>query len=351
MALSNLYYKESKPVTGYMDSLNFAKDGGRFNFQLTEVLTDDKYNPNDLGLLFNNNFFDHYFYIGYNWNKPGSWYNQLHSNNNFTYSRRYRPDAYQVFSYNGNINGQLKNLMQTGINLNYNHAGNDFYEPRVAGRVYKSPSGASFGGWLNSNQAKKYYYFIGLTFGYNNIFHNNYYLFDIENNYRFNDKFSIGHIINFDPSYNQSGFTDISGSDIIFSRRNRTTVENIINSKYYFNNRNGITFRLRHYWSEVNAKEFFTLQQDGSLLKNVNYNKNNNQNLNIFNIDMVYTWEFAPGSFINIVWKNSIYSGDQQINDSYFKNFRNTVSAAQNNNISLKVIYYLDAVSLRKKHH
>jgi hypothetical protein len=65
---------------------------------------------------------------------------------------------------------------------------------------------------------------------------------------------------------------------------------------------------------------------------------------------MVYTWEFAPGSFLNIVWKNSVYSGDQHINDSYFKNFDHTVSAPQNNNISLKVIYYLDALSFRKKH-
>lgn len=351
VALSNLYNKDGHTQTGYTHNLGFGKVGGRFNFQISEELTDDKYNPNDLGILFNNNYLDHYFYIGYNWNKPGKWYNQIHLNNNFIYSRRYRPDAYQTFSYNGNINGQLKNLMYAGININYNAGGNDFYEPRVAGRLYKKPSGAGFGGWVNSNQSKKYYYYLEVDFGFSNLFHNKYYVFNVQNNYRFNDKFSIGHSINLAPSYNQSGFAEISGSEIIFSRRNRTTVENIFNSKYNFNKRNGITFRLRHYWSEVEAKEFFTLQQDGSLLKNTNYNKNDNQNLNIFNIDMVYTWEFAPGSFLNIVWKNSIYSGDQQINESYFKNFNHTVSAPQDNNISLKVIYYLDALTFRKKHH
>jgi hypothetical protein len=106
---------------------------------------------------------------------------------------------------------------------------------------------------------------------------------------------------------------------------------------------------MRHYWSQVEAKEFFTLQQDGSLAKNAGYNGNTNQNLNIFNIDMVYTWEFAPGSFLNIVWKNSVYSGDKRINESYFKNLDHTVSSPQNNNISLKVIYYLDALSFKKK--
>jgi hypothetical protein len=351
IALSNLYNKDGHTVTGYMHNLGFGKTSGRFTFQANEELTDDKYNPNDLGILFNNNYLDHYLYIGYNWIKPRKWYNNIYLNNNFTYSRRYRPDAYQVFNYNGNINGQLKNLMRAGINITYNHQGHDFYEPRVADRFYKSPSGAAFGAWLSSNQSKKYYYYLEADFGFNNIFHNKYYIFNVQNNYRFNDKFSIGHSINLAPSYNQSGFADISGSDIIFSRRNRKTIENIFNSKYNFNKRNGITFRLRHYWSEVEAKEFFTLQQDGSLLKNINYNKNHNQNLNIFNIDMVYTWEFAPGSFLNIVWKNSIYSGDQQINESYFKNFNQTVSSPQDNNLSLKVIYYLDAVTFRKKHH
>jgi Domain of unknown function (DUF5916)/Carbohydrate family 9 binding domain-like len=351
IALSNIYNKDGHTQTGYMHNLGFGKVGGRFNVILNQELTDDKYNPNDLGILFNNNYLDHYFYVGYNWNKPGKWYNQLHLNNNFTYSRRYRPDAYQIFNYNGNINGQLKNLMYAGININYNARGNDFYEPRVAGRVYQKPAGAGFGGWVNSNQSKKYYYYLEVDFGFSNLFRNRYYIFNVQNNYRFNDKFSIGHTINLAPSYNQTGFADVSGPDIIFSRRNRTTIENIFNSKYNFNKRNGITFRLRHYWSEVLPKEFFTLQPSGSLVKNVSYNLNSSQNLNIFNIDMVYTWEFAPGSFLNLVWKNSIYSGNQQVDESYFKNFSHTVSAPQNNNISLKVIYYLDAVSFRKKHH
>ncbi len=351
ISLSNIYNKHAQTQTGYMHNLGFGKVGGRFNFQLNQELTNDKYNPNDLGILFNNNYLDHYLWVGYNWNKPGKWYNNLHLNQNFTYSKRYTPNTYQAFNYNGNINGQLKNLMYAGFYINYHAQGNDFYEPRVAGRVYQSPVSANIGAWVNSNQAKKYYYYLEVNSGFSKLFHNKFSIYTIQNNYRFNDKFSVGHSIILSPSYNQAGFADISGTDIIFEKRDRITIENILNSKYNFNKRNGITFRLRHYWSKVEAKEFFTLQNDGTLLKNVIYNVNSNQNLNIFNIDMVYTWEFAPGSFINVVWKNSVYSGNQQIDESYFKNFTHTVSAPQNNNISLKVIYYLDALALRKKHH
>ena len=349
IALSNIFNNGSKTVSGYMHNLGFGKVSGRFNFQLNEELTTENYNPNDLGILFNNNYLDHYLYIGYNWNKPGKWYNQLHLNNNLSYSRRLTPNVYQSFHYNGNINGQLKSLTFVGMNLNFIAKGNDYYEPRVTGRYYKTPLSFNIDGWVETNSSKKYYVLVDADIGFSDLFNNRFYNLQINNNYRFSDKFSIGHTINLNPSFNDAGFADLNGADVIFSRRDRSTVENIITSKYNFNRRNGITFRLRHYWSEVISKEFFTLQQDGSLLKNSLYNGNTDQNLNIFNIDMVYTWEFAPGSFLNIVWKNSVYSGDQRINDTYFKNFNHTISAPQDNNLSLKVIYYLDALSFRKK--
>lgn len=348
-ALSNLYNPHQNTITGYTHNLGFSKNGGRFMFNITQDLTDEKFNPNDLGILLKNNYLDHYVWIGYKWLKPYKWYKNIRLNYNFNYSRRYRPDAYQNLSMNVNANALLNNLMFVGAFTGYRAAGNDFYEPRMKGRVFRSPSDINFEIWANSNQAKKYYFYIDLTAGSQNLFHNKYYNLLFQNNYRFTDKFSLGHSVSWQPSFNQAGFADINGADIIFSRRNVKTIENSLSSKYNFNKRCGITFKLRHYWSEVNAKEFYTLQNDGTLQANPDYLKDQNQNFNAFNIDMVYTWEFAPGSFINIVWKNAIYSGNQLVNDSYFKNFSHTISAPQNNNISLKVIYYLDALSFKKK--
>jgi hypothetical protein len=42
--------------------------------------------------------------------------------------------------------------------------------------------------------------------------------------------------------------------DILFSRRDRKTVSNILSFKYNFNNKSGITVRARHYWSKVEVK-------------------------------------------------------------------------------------------------
>ena len=166
---------------------------------------------------------------------------------------------------------------------------------------------------------------------------------------RFNSKFSVSHRLSLQPRFNNVGFTTITtNADIIFARRQRNTIENILTLKYNFTNKMGITYRMRHYMSTVDNKEFFTLQTNGQLISNTVFNQDVNQNVNFFNIDMVYTWQFAQGSFLNIVWKNSIYSFANTIERDYFENFGHTLEADQNNNLSLKVIYFLDYLDMKK---
>ena len=79
------------------------------------------------------------------------------------------------------------------------------------------------------------------------------------------------------------------------------------------------------------------------------FNENVNQNVNFFNVDMVYTWQFAPGSFLNVVWKNAAF--DFRI---LLKKIISKTSAIQWKLIritilSLKVIYFLDYLQLKKK--
>jgi hypothetical protein len=145
------------------------------------------------------------------------------------------------------------------------------------------------------------------------------------------------------------GYAWSDPAEIIFGRRKVNTFENILGAKYNFNNMMGITLRIRHYYSSVYNKEFFTLQQDGFLKPNSSFNQNVDQNANFFNVDMVYTWQFAPGSFINVVWKNAVFDYTNKVEESYIKNLGNTIEADQNNNISLKVIYFLDYLQLKKK--
>jgi hypothetical protein len=51
---------------------------------------------------------------------------------------------------------------------------------------------------------------------------------------------------------------------------------------------------------------------------------------------MVYTLQFAPGSFINLVWKNEIFTNNQVTDNTYLWNLDKTLASPQNNNLSLK---------------
>jgi hypothetical protein len=58
--------------------------------------------------------------------------------------------------------------------------------------------------------------------------------------------------------------------------------------------------------------------------------------------------QFAPGSFINIVWKDEGQQYNNSIDHNYFQNFGNTLREPQNNNLSVKIIYYLDYLYIKK---
>lgn len=75
----------------------------------------------------------------------------------------------------------------------------------------------------------------------------------------------------------------------------------------------------------------------------------NNRNFNIFNIDAVYTLQFAPGSFLNIVWKDEDQLFNADTGFGYFKNFGKTIAEPHNKNLSFKLIYYLDYLNFKKK--
>jgi hypothetical protein len=111
----------------------------------------------------------------------------------------------------------------------------------------------------------------------------------------------------------------------------------------------GLTFRLRHYWSKADYFRYFNLSKDGSVQDLPNPVKNADVNLNLFNIDMNYTWQIAPGSFVNVNWKTSSDLANQLIMEQYYDNFKRIIDKPQFNSFSVKIIYYLDYLDLKSK--
>lgn len=351
IAVSQLYgyLPNGNTQLGYSHKVALEKPSGRFTFTIYQHLTDDKYNQNDMGYATNNNFLDHGFSSSYKWLKPTTWYNNLRYNIDFTYSTRFYPASYQYVSINTNINGQFKNLWDGGIYFGYRAKQNDFYEPRKDGKVYKAPENYTIDAWINSNSTKKYSAGIELAYKITPFFSGSGYDINLNNNFRFNKKLTIALNNNITLRYNNVGFATTAADSIIFGSRTRSSVENIFNIKYNFNNKMGLTFRARHYWSNVAYHQFYNLNNNGTVTAIGLAYPNTNYNINFFNIDMVYTWQFALGSFINVGWKNSTQNFDSAVERDYFKNLGNTLASNQLNSFSIKVIYFLDYGNLKKR--
>ena len=350
VGVSNLvgYQGAGTNLTGYNHSIGFSKTGGRFNFNLWQQLANDKYQQNDMGYFTNNNYIDNGFWMGYKWIEPKKWYNRLNFNFNIYYSTRLKPWDYQSLGINTNINGQLKNLWNVGINIYANPKSNDFYEPRKGGYVFKRPGSWGMGFWLSTNQAKKYSSSFRLFTANRPSLKGFGYTTSLYNQFRFNNKLSVG-LNNFaDITNNGIGFAfmDANNNEPVIGLRQGVTLENTLTVKYNFTNKMGLIFRARHYWSKVGYENYQTLHSDGSLTA-LNTTQIGDANFNALNIDMTYTWQFALGSFITFNWKD--FGSYDALESNYFDNFKRTIQAPQNNNFSIKIIYFLDYLNLVKK--
>lgn len=361
-------FENSKSKTGYSHSVYFGKVSGRFNFNIWQDLVNAKYDKQDMGYYTNNNTMDQGFYIGYSWIKPTRWYNQMRLNVNVFYSRlvtaideqKRAGMMYQNASFNFNINGQLKNLWWVGGNINGGPKRNDFYEPRVWGKVFTDKPRIYANIWWESNNAKQLSWGGSLSYGKGTYFNRTLYGYNFFGRIRFSSKFSVDHQLVVDGTKNQAGFAAVIKDPrtqidtIFFSRRNVVAVENVLGAKYSFTNRMAINLRLRHYWSKVAPLQFFALDNSGELVSPRNsISTNVNRNFNFLSTDLVYTWQFAQGSFINVVWKAISGSQHGYFVNGYFSNLGKTINGrgynndTQFNSFSIKVIYFLDYLTAK----
>ena len=363
VSFSNILGRGGKNITGYAHSIYFGKTSGRFNFNVWQELSNAKYDKSDLGYFTNNNTMDQGIWAGYSWNKPHGWYNNLRVNANIWYSRlvspidnlRRKEMMYQNAGLNINVHAQTKKLWFVGLNINGGPAYNDFYEPRETGRVFRNKGRIGLNVWWESNSAKKLSWNGSIFTGMGGVFNRKSIDLSLGGKFRVSSKFSVDLGISSSNEFDQSGYagrdtTSAGVPDIIFSRRDLRTVESVVNIKYNFNNKMGLTLRSRHYWSKVDPVQFYELNTTGNLQKpSVDFTQNVKQNFNYLTVDMVYNWEFAQGSFLSIVWKDIGEKFTRQFEKNYTTNLANTIGGSHYSSLSLRVIYFLDYLTFRNK--
>jgi hypothetical protein len=352
MALSNKYGGEefaNGTETGFKSSLTLGKVGGKFRWSYTNYVESDTYDPNDMGFMRANNEFRNTLHAGYYVFKPFGKFIRFSSNLNVTHEQLYQPFVFTGFSMSANTNATFTNFYNAGLSVYLRPVESfDYFEPRVQGRFFTVPPSRSLSYWMSTDGRKKLALSASMGLGSADFFENSWYHLGFSPRFRVNDKLTFSSSINASTNKDNVGYVSrVSDEQIHFGLRDINTLTNIWTTKYTFNNKMDFFVRMRHYWSTAQHKDFFELEPNGRLAE-TDYQAVHDRNFTSFNIDMVYTWVFAPASEVSVVWKNAILTDEASVQPGFGRNFAHTFEAPQLNSISVRVLYLLDYSMLMK---
>ena len=97
------------------------------------------------------------------------------------------------------------------------------------------------------------------------------------------------------------------------------------------------------------TKNYLSLTDKGRLVDYPNYTENKNSNFYAWNFDLSYSWWFAPGSQVSVLYRNNASVFEREID----KDFGNNMSKLINNDalghvLSVSVKYFIDYNSIKK---
>jgi len=342
---------ESDPETGIKYRIHIGKENGNFRWGMARNVESDKYDQNDLGYSRRNNYINHAISLNYHVINPTwivkNWRTEVFAAHNTLY----KPQSFttsMLFFYTG---GVFKNNFRFGNYYLFSFDKiHDYYEARTDGRVFNKPKRYELGGYFSTDNNKKLVYRHNYNYEFFKENGTSRFVFQLRPSIRLNSKFSLDYNLRTEIYKNDFGYVDdTDAGEIMFGRRDRKIITNQIQINYIFNNKSSLNFRLRHYCSVTKYDNFYDLNQNGDLDPIDFYSTEHDMTFNTFNIDLIYKWEFAPGSELSLVWKNAITrEQESEYYAEYFDNVNNLFDSHQYNSLSLKILYYLDWQYLKK---
>jgi hypothetical protein len=219
--------------------------------------------------------------------------------------------------------------------------------------MYIAPAYGNLSTWISTDYRKKFAIDASLDGSVAPRIKSSGYGIFIDPRYRISDRIFLVYHLSYEKTMNDVGYVDQSVDtagflNIYFGRRDLQIITNVLEANYMITSAMSIDLRVRHYWVSAVYLDYSLLQPDGRL-QSASFSKDPDVNYNLFNLDLTYIWNFAPGSQISIVWKNAINTFNNDIEPDFYQNFKKTISSPASNSFSIRILYYLDALYFKKK--
>lgn len=339
--------------TGFSSAISYGKVSGKLQYLVSNSIKSERYDPNDLGILRSPNEVSAVGRISYNSFTPTKHFLSYNYSLSILPVYLFKPFRFSNYVFQGKAFYFFKNFWDITFSGNWQPVWQrDFFELRTPGRVMKKTPYWYIGANGSSDSRKRFFMRYQLGFAESPLPQDPYFTWQIGPRYRFDEHFSLDLDVSGVSDRGNYGFAfrEASGEPIA-GRREMKSLTSIVNAIYNFSPRMNVSMRARHYWSKVNYTQFFNVDANGDLLPHAFVN-GQDQNFNAFNLDMFYTWDFKYGSKLIIGYKNWLGT-DFPINGmnykSYLGNLGQVFQQPHGNELTVRLIYYLDYLSLQQK--
>ena len=338
---------------GYNSLIRVGKVSGKIQYFAQNTIRSHGYDPTDLGYQYAANQHINSAAISYKQLTPTKSFLSYNYTIGANYQRLYRPDKYSQLLVNATAFWYLKNFWDVTLEAAYLPDQHDYY---IIDTPYEKYARRPQYGYLSlsgSTDSRKRLFF-NYSFLASEFFKTpgkEYYILEGGARYRFSNKLTVEltHRYETETDYIISaGRDNLNRPRIAFVDFKDVTT--VLSGIYNFTSRINLTLRMRHYWSNVKGNSIAFLDNKGypvsptaaTFVDNVNF----------FNADAFFTWDFSYGSRLILGYKN--WLGEDEYVDvnrykRYVNNLGRTFNLKHGNEATLRFIHFIDYNQLRKK--
>ena len=358
----SLIQDNGNSTSGFSTFFNMQKTNGNLRYGLQNYIESDKYDINDMGFLYQNNEINTELNLSYEVFSEDEYLSKrLNIKNGKLSLGLEHQSLYKPLSYNKiiiKIGSQIVNKKHLFMRLlsRYFFEENDYFEARINNQVFVRPPSAKISYFTSSNFNKpislntSISYKYRISEGYNiwDRYNNDLIYIRINPRFRINDHAFLQYILAIEYEKNEFGWIDQLEDEPLFSRRHRKMFTNKLILDYTFSPKIYMKLITRHYWSTINNKSFYEINTKGELstLKASNLS-DLNINFNTWNLDLSFSWEYNPGSYLSILWQNKLTKQTDSVERVFFNNLNSFFENSTKNIFSIKLTYYLDYIKFK----
>jgi len=345
---------EDDSYDGYTASLRAAKVSGKWQYNVQSIIRSLNYDPTDLGYLSNANQVTNTVDVSYSEFEPSRYFVNYRYGLTVIHRQLYKPGKFNDLTLQATGSWIFRNFWDVTLTASYLPDQHDYFVLNSGFDQYaRRPQYGYLGLSGSSDSRKRLFFNYELLVG--KFFKNaekKYYQIVGGLRYRVNNKLSveISHEYETETDYIISAGKDALGkSRIAFIDFKEVT--SLFSGIYSFTPRINLTFRVRHYWSPVPVNRIAYLDEKGNAISSTTYPGSIIQNVNYFNADAFFTWDFRYGSRFILAYKNWLgdnYSVDGNQYRRYFPNLGQALNERHGNELTVRFIYFLDYNKLRK---